>query len=182
MAKTAENKITMRDLQKEIAEEIIKRLEKDGLKGLQHWYDYGLPENGIRGRRYRGYNSLNLARVASMKGYTDNRWYTFVQVNKLNAKIKKGEKGTKIIYADQGMKDSDELDENGNNKKVAYKFHKSYVVFNAQQIDGIEPLITIKSEWSDHERAENLINCIGVPIHYDQNGRAFYIQIGRAHV
>lgn len=72
------------------------------------------------------------------------------------------------------------LDANGKKQMVNVKLDRpkvfSAVVFNAEQIQGLPPLET-KTEtpaWDRHERAENILQSMGVPITHDQSDGAFY--------
>jgi len=58
-----------------------------------------LPMNGYSGHQYQGINVLILMGETLNKGYTTNRWFTMNQVNKLGARVQKGQKGTPIIFA-----------------------------------------------------------------------------------
>ena len=60
-----------------------------------------------------------------MKGYKCNEWITFVQCNKCNRSIKKGEKGTKLVR----VFFTDKTDTAGNEKKAI----KTFTVFNIEQ-------------------------------------------------
>lgn len=103
---------------------------------------------------YRGYNALKLRYVTMIKNYTDNRWCTYKFAEKLGAHVKKGEKGVLIEKWGTKQEPAYKLDpdtgaivpemvqdENGNMvQKVRNKPYAEYfVVFNVEQIEGIEP-------------------------------------------
>ena len=50
------------------------------------------------------------------------------------------------------------------------------MVFNAEQIQGLPPLEVkaTKPDWERHERAENILQAMSVPIKHDQADGAFY--------
>ena len=52
----------------------------------------------------------------------------------------------------------------------------SAVVFNAEQIQGLPPLEVkaTKPDWERHERAENILQAMSIPIKHDQADGAFY--------
>jgi antirestriction protein ArdC len=54
--------------------------------------------NGIP---YRGINVVMLWSAAMDKGYAAPIWLTFKQAQELKANVRKGEKGTLVVYADK---------------------------------------------------------------------------------
>ncbi|MGB0893805.1 MAG: ArdC family protein [Parashewanella sp.] len=168
----------------QIANKLIEQL-KQGTAPWQLPWKAGeprMPHNPVSGTKYKGSNAIWLA----MQGRQDPRWMTFKQASSLEAKIRKGEHGTIVQY----WKLFDKVDKtDSNGKKILgadgkpikeiVKLEKprvfSAVVFNAGQIDGL-PELDIKTEpdWQRHERAEKIINNLGVSIHYDQWDNAYY--------
>lgn len=59
----------------------------------QGWADMGVPISAATGKRYRGINNLFLSLIAMERGYTDNRWATFNQINDRGWSFKKDEEG-----------------------------------------------------------------------------------------
>src|SRR3970040_2205146 len=76
-----------------ITDQIIAQLEK-GVIPWQRAYLGGLPKNGISNKEYNGINILLL----SVRGYANPYWFTFKQVKDLGGNVKRGEKGTPIIF------------------------------------------------------------------------------------
>ena len=167
-----------------IANELIEQL-KVGAAPWQVPWKPGvprMPHNPISGTRYKGANAIWLA----MQGRGDPRWMTFKQAQGLDAQVQKSERGTLVQYwklFDKVIKkDSNDkpiLDSDGKPVKVTVKLDKpkvfSAIVFNAEQIEGL-PELDIKTEpdWQRHQRAEKIINALGVPIHHDQHDNAYY--------
>ena len=58
----------------------------------------GLPTNGTTGHRYRGINILNLWCAAANFGFVDNRWATYRQWQAQGAQVRKGEKGSLVLF------------------------------------------------------------------------------------
>jgi antirestriction protein ArdC len=90
------------------------------------------------GEHYRGMNVLILWMAAEAKGYTSPFWMTFKQAQAYEgACVRKGEKGTEIVYANTFQKDTGETNEAGEAIKQTIPFLKAYHVFNASQIEGL---------------------------------------------
>jgi len=126
------------DIYTRITNKILADLEKGALTWRKPWNSAHLSENVQRPLRwnnipYTGINTVVLWATAAEKSYDLPHWMTFNQALDLKASIRKGEKGTQIIYADQLLKE--EEDKNGEKQIVQIPFLKSYTVFNAHQIE-----------------------------------------------
>ncbi|CCO88208.1 TPA: DUF1738 domain-containing protein [Klebsiella pneumoniae] len=169
----------------EIADRLIKQLEEGTAPWQKPWEPGSsrMPHNPVSGTRYKGANALWLA----MQQRTDPRWMTYKQAQSVNAQVQKGEKGTLVQYwklTDTIPKLDDKgkpvLDDNGKKKMITVKLERpkvfSAVVFNAEQIQGLPPLEVkaTKPDWERHERAENILQAMSVPIKHDQADGAFY--------
>ncbi len=60
-----------------------------------------LPRNGITGRRYSGVNILLLWGAAIEHGYPSQGWLTFKQALAAGGRVRRGERGTSVVYADR---------------------------------------------------------------------------------
>ena len=88
---------------------IIAELEQGRVPWVQPWFGsgagvsalLGLPRNATTGRAYGGINILILWSAVAERGFTSQNWLTFRQALKLNAHVRKGEKGTTVVYADR---------------------------------------------------------------------------------
>lgn len=81
----------------QVAETLIEKLEQGTAPWQKPWDSGGygsLPMNPTTGNRYRGGNALQLM----MQGYGDPRWVTYRQAQQAEAQVRKGERGTPIIY------------------------------------------------------------------------------------
>lgn len=143
---------TVRD---ECAKKFISILESDQpLKWTKEWStgNYTLPYNGQTGRKYNGINRFILMFQALEKGFSDPRYYTFKQVSELDGcKVRAGEKATAVEY--WLMWDSKEKRsltfsqyaqlrrDNSDRKEEEFRpYPKTAYIFNASQIDGLQPL------------------------------------------
>jgi antirestriction protein ArdC len=73
--------------------------------------------------------------AAEAAGYRSPHWMTFKQALEYGACVRKGERGTQIVFANHVTKT--ETNERGEDIEHNLSFLKSYSVFNAEQIDGL---------------------------------------------
>lgn len=115
----------------EITDSIIAELEKGAAPWVKPWNaPNSADKNIISQKAYRGINRLILA----MQGlrYQVPVWGTYKQWESLGAQVRKGEKGTKIVFWSQAKTTNPEGEEK------AYAFAKAYFVFNVSQVDGMD--------------------------------------------
>jgi antirestriction protein ArdC len=88
---------------------------------------------------YSGVNVINLWLSSIDRGYGNSYWFTFNQAAELNAFVRKGEKGTAVIYAGRRTVETDkaDADDAGDTVAKSIPFLRTYTVFNAEQIDGL---------------------------------------------
>ena len=85
---------------------------------------------------YSGINILSLWMSATAQGFAAPIWMTFRQAIELNAHVRKGEKGSLVVYANAITRT--ERDENtGEDVEHEIPYLKGYTVFNVEQIDGL---------------------------------------------
>lgn len=90
------------------------------------------PVNAKSGKHYRGVNVVILLTAAWSKGYNSGYWLTFKQAKEFGGNVRKGEKGTKIVFwkliddKSKGAKKGDKI-----------PMARAYTVFNAEQCDGL---------------------------------------------
>jgi antirestriction protein ArdC len=102
----------------------------------------GEDQNIISKKPYNGINRV----ILGMSGFSSSKWASFKQWQALGANVRKGEKGTMIVFYSPIKKESINPT-NGQLESSAYHCLKSYFVFNADQVEGIEiekPAITEK--------------------------------------
>ena len=168
---------------KEATQKIIEMIKAGTAPWMKPWepgLNINKPCNGLTGHRYRGFNNIYLNIIQTINGYTDPRWYTFKQITQIkDVKLQKGSKGTRIEFWQWEEKDKEESKIAG--KSVYIPLNKprrmEYVVFNAAQIDGLEPLKMPEITWEPNVRAEQIIASVGVKIQHTQEDRAFYNRV-----
>lgn len=93
----------------------------------------GIPKNLISDKAYRGINVFLLAVTAMIEGYDSPYWLTFKQARERDAHVRKGEKGSLVIFWKQyATKDK----QTGDAINVPVMRH--YTLFNVKQCDGLE--------------------------------------------
>ena len=167
-----------------VAVEMIRQIEA-GTAPFQKPWKPGIvvdkPHNPTSKRAYNGINALWL----DMQGFEDPRWLTYKQAVALDAQVQGGEKSTQVEYwkwSDTGpLKDAEGkpvLGDDGKPKTTTYRLDRPKVfyanVFNASQIDGMEPYIAPEPGFDPLEKAEALLAAGTVPIKHDQSARAYY--------
>jgi antirestriction protein ArdC len=86
------------------------------------------------GQPYTGTNILSLWTSASVQGFAAPIWKTYRQAVELDAHVRKGEKGSPVVYANSITRT-----ETDSGVDVARDIHfvNGYTVFNVEQIDGL---------------------------------------------
>jgi antirestriction protein ArdC len=128
----------------DIYQRVTDRIVADLEQGIRPWAKpwnaghraggFGLPlrHNGVA---YRGINILLLWGAAMEGGYAAPTWMTYRQAQELGGQVRRGEKGSLIVFADRITRT--EQDEAGKDVEREIPFMKGYTVFNVEQIDGL---------------------------------------------
>lgn len=129
------------DLYQAITDRIVMQLERGVRPWHQPWnarHKAGAVSRPLRnnGVPYQGVNVIVLWLTAFEKGYACPLWLTFNQAKELGGFVKKGEKGTQVVYANTFEK-TDTDKETGEETTERIPFLKSYTVFNAEQVEGL---------------------------------------------
>jgi len=128
------------DLYTRVTDAIIADLERGVRTWLRPWkveHAAGPITRPLRasGQPYRGINVLMLWASAIEQHFASPIWMTFRQAKELNASVRKGSKGTAVVYANRITKS--ETLEDGEETERDIVFMKEYSVFNVEQIDGL---------------------------------------------
>lgn len=177
------------DIYQEITDQMIAMIEAGTRPWSKSWNGSTALNIPLRstGVPYRGINVLTLWVAAMTKGYACPHWLTFKQALALGGCVRKGEKGSTVVYANKIEVDADEGGERGEDGKRQVAFLKRYTVFNAEQIDGIEakyaapaPIITATNP--DERDAELDALFARVPVTLKHFGSQPYYQPSGDHV
>jgi antirestriction protein ArdC len=128
------------DLYTRVTNAIIAELEKGVRPWLRPWnaeHAAGRITRPLRatGQPYKGVNVLMLWMAAELQGFAAPIWMTFHQARELGAGVKKGSKGSLVVYADR-IRTTETGDDGEETERDIY-FMKGYTVFNVEQIEGL---------------------------------------------
>lgn len=164
-----------------ITDQIIADIESGKAKGndwVMPWHSVsgGMPINLASGKAYRGVNVLALWASAARGGFSASTWATFKQWQAVGASVRKGSKGTKIVFFKPIVVDTANVDDSGERLDETRMIAKAYTVFNADQVDGWkEPETDRTGDGVDAiNAADDVINASGADIRHGGN-RACYI-------
>jgi len=122
---------------------IISELEAGRFPWVQPWASsggtpLGLPQNASTGRTYSGVNILLLWFAAIEQGRPSQRWLTFKQALALGGCVRKGEKGTMVVYADTFVPKAEQEKASASGEDARrVGFLKRFTVFHVDQCDGL---------------------------------------------
>ena len=189
MSLSAARASTVRDrtsLYQEITDRIIAELEAGRVPWVQPWgsaginASLGLPKNAATGRKYSGINILILWGAIAERGFTGQGWLTFRQALALGGHVRKGEKGTTVVYADRFIPDGERARaEEAGEEPEAIPFLKRFTVFNADQCEDLPVEASAAAPPPPPEKlilpqAEALIRATGADLRIGGD-RAFYV-------
>jgi antirestriction protein ArdC len=172
------------DVYDKVTHRIIEQLEQGVRPWMKPWSAGHADGKIIRPLRHNGipYNGVNviLLWMESMeKGYTAPIWMTFKQALELGGHVRKGERGSMVVYANTITRTETD-DATGEEKERDIPFMKGYTVFNVQQIEKLPQhyyspadLPPRLDEAQRIECAEAFLNHIGASVSHGGN-RAFY--------
>lgn len=185
----ARSKDRIGDYHREFADKLIDQIKAGTAPFQKPWKpgERSLPENLTTGNLYRGGNSLYLSVAGMDRGYSDNRWATYRQIATAGGHVKKGERGTKVLFFST-QKVEQAKDEQGRPKltdsgEPVYErretdrpYVRMYTVFNAEQTAGLpeRPPASPEPDWKAHEHAEAIIEASGVDVRHQAGDRAYY--------
>lgn len=173
------------DIYERITNQIVAELEKGVRPWMQPWnaghaagrITRPLRANGIP---YQGINVVMLWSEAVARGYAAPIWMTFKQAQELGAHVRKGERGSLVVYASNLQRtETDEASGEEVERNIPYM--KGYTVFNVEQIEGLPehyhaPAQAPLDPVQRIEAADAFFAATGADIRHGGN-RAFYTQI-----
>ncbi len=179
-----------KDLYQQVTDSILSCLEKGNLPWLRPWqnvtHGFGLlPCNGETGRPYAGINLLLLWKTAYECGFKQRKWVMFKGAENLGGSVRKGERGTLIIYYKPSTPKKDGsgdiiLDENGE-PEMSIPVYRGHYVFNIEQCDGLEKHFETIDKTDESVKFEvnpkilALPQVIGVKLRHLPQNKAFYM-------
>jgi antirestriction protein ArdC len=163
-------------LRQQITNLIIAALDEDCVPWRRPWClskNTGRPANAASKRPYSGINPLLCEMHAVMHGFQSRWWGTFEQWKSIGGTVRKrpshvepGQWGCKIVFYRPVKKAK--VDETGEEEIDEFRVMRTWSVFNAEQIDGVDHLQATSDsdagEFPDFGPAEELIAATGADI------------------
>jgi antirestriction protein ArdC len=169
----------------EITGKIIGELEAGRVPWVQPWgtaaakAPLAMPRNAATGRHYSGINVLILWGAVIEHGFPGQSWLTFRQALALGGNVRKGERGTTVVYADRFVPDDEKRRARETGEEAqAVPFLKRFTVFNAAQCENLPEDVAIVAPPPPpgliEPKVEALIRATGIDFRIGGN-RAFYV-------
>ena len=172
------------NLYDEITNKIIAELEAGRVPWVKPWgtastkAQLSMPKNASTGRSYSGVNILLLWGSTVENGFSGQSWLTFRQALSLGGHVRKGERGTMVVYADRFVPKGEKRRavETGEEAQ-SIAFLKRFTVFNTDQCDGLAADIAAAAPPPPPgliaPTVETLIKATGIAFHIGGNS-AYY--------
>jgi antirestriction protein ArdC len=119
------------DIYQNVTARIVAALETGAAPWVRPWKgsgDDGFDVNHRSGKPYSGINVLALWSERMLRGYESTHWLTYKQALEAGGNVRKGSKGSQIVFWKFLENDVDER----------IPLARAYTVFNLEQCDGIE--------------------------------------------
>ena len=130
-----------KDVYERVTDRIVEALERGVKPWTQPWSGDNMGSRIMRPLRangvpYRGINILMLWGDAMEKGFTAPTWMTFRQALELGGHVRKGERGSLVVFASKLTRTETDAD-TGEESERDIPFLKGYTVFNVAQVEGL---------------------------------------------
>jgi antirestriction protein ArdC len=176
------------DIYGTVTNQLIAAIEAGAGTWHMPWSHSGDPimrPTSVAGRRYNGINRLILWATADACGFSSGTFGTYQQWKSTGAQVRKGETGTHVILwkkverQDGGVAIGNAGDGEGESR--ARFFARSFVVFNRDQVDGVdegavEEAAPITTSIAD---ALTFLESVGVPVEYGLHDAYFRPDLDR---
>jgi antirestriction protein ArdC len=168
----------------DITATIIRQLEAGHFPWVQPWgtaaakAPLSMPKNASTGRCYSGINVLILWGSVIEHGFPAQGWITFRQTLALGGHVRRGERGTMVVYADRFVPKEDKKRAWETGEDVhAIPFLKRFTVFNVAQCEGLPDDVAAAAPAPEpaliEPKVEALIKATGADFRIG-GSRAFY--------
>ena len=160
------------DFNQIITDQVLTLMQEHGTNWQKPWKaSAGMGHmNATTGKAYQGTNIFLTAISAMRNEFSSNEWATFKQWKTKKATVRKGQKGTAIIFFDRFKITDKETQE-----EKMIPLLKSFTIFNADQVDGYDakPVKEITPKERDAQ-ADALIAATGAVVKHGGD-KAFYV-------
>ena len=135
------------DIHAEITNRVVAAIEKGAKDFKMPWHDPSCsspPSNAVTKKTYRGINTLMLWIAGKGAGHPSSEWATFKQWQERGAQVRKGERGTPIVFYKTLTVAASAP---GQPDERTIPFARASFVFNAAQVDGYAaPVVVPRSD------------------------------------
>lgn len=126
-----------KDIYTHVTNQIIHAMETSGQNWVCNWVQGGGGMINHQFKEYTGINVLLLGFAACRNNWTSNQFMTFKQALEFGANVKKGEKGTQIVFYKSWQTEKE--NSLGQPEPVTIPVLRSFFVFNLDQIENLPP-------------------------------------------
>lgn len=152
-----------------ITARILEKLAAGTVPWRKPWNaNVGVPRNLVSKHPYRGVNVFML----HAGGYSSPWWLTYRQAQHLGGSVRKGERGTTVVYWQPIVRDHDD-DAHVPARRRGVML-RTYTVFNVEQCERIEAPGTATTTCSPIEEAERILAAMPNPPQIRHGGAAAY--------
>jgi len=167
--------------------EVVDSMKKNKGKWQEMFGENINAINSVTNNRYRGINQLMLSFTSASKKYKNNIWASYKQWESIGAQVKKGSKGTGIIFYKPSVHVSKKtgnivpsgtiLDDKVKTK--SWSVLRGSTVFNVSQVDLTNseykiPVVKFGKQYSIKE-IDSFIKSTNVTVKHDDVNRCFYV-------
>lgn len=146
-----------------ITNKIVQQMESAGANWINPMQGLsGMPTNAITGRRYSGINIMIL-------GLSGQAWATYKQWQSVGAQVKRGEKGTQVVFYKPLT-----VEDKNTGEETTIPMLKTFMVFHAGQVDGYEAKSIQLTEAERISAADQWVSNSGADIRFNNLQGAFY--------
>jgi antirestriction protein ArdC len=172
------------DIYARVTNEIVRAIEA-GVKDYEMpWHrraGAGLPSNASTRNFYHGVNTVALWATGQLRGYALPYWATFLQWEKLGARVRRGEKASVVIFYKREESSTDDEDRDG--AKDSRRILRGSFVFNAEQVDGWSyPVPTSEDRTEKLRKVDRFIESLRAEIVYGTNMAYYSKRLDRIHM
>ena len=156
------------DVYQEVTNQVVEMMETAGANWIKPFEALagGMPMNATTGNEYRGINVLLLAMAGGQ------HWASFKQWQTKGAQVRKGEKGTRIVFFKMLER------ENAKGGTDKFPMIRYSTVFSAEQVDGWDAPAAPERPVSAVEAiaaADDWIEATGADIRFNDHRGCFYL-------
>ena len=175
---------TKTDAYQKITDQIVAAIEAGAGPVEMPWHRGNVgttrPANAFTAKPYQGVNIVSLWAASAINDLTSGYWATFRQWQYLGAQVRKGEKGSPIVFykryvaGQPGAGSHDDSASHPDSDEAVRWFARTSWVFNAEQVEGWSPPeVNVPSPAEVLSQAEIFIGRTGAKIRHGGEGASY---------